>query len=204
MKIEIWFVRHAESAVNVDPDKFKNIFVGCAKLAELTDKGREQSEALGQLLKKEEFDGYFSSNAIRAMNTAKISLRARGISDIKVYQELRELDHGGREGTEKKGEKPSDGNWWNFIPAGGFESQELAFSRLKKWIEREIIIPGREMNKNLRFLIFSHGNIIRSFRAGILDLDRNQAFSYRLKHTGIVILQYEIENDVWVEIQQNQ
>ena len=63
--LELWLIRHGESLGNLD---------GSQADTDLSARGRQQSEALGQRLRATEFDQLLTSPLIRARQTAALAL----------------------------------------------------------------------------------------------------------------------------------
>lgn len=66
-RFRLFLVRHGESEVNIQPD-----LMGQDPDTPLTEKGRQQAEALGKSFRNYAFDYVYSSDYVRAHDTAKI------------------------------------------------------------------------------------------------------------------------------------
>lgn len=89
----VWLVRHGETVWNAEHKISGWVDV------ELSERGREMARALRQGLETEQFDGVWSSDLKRAIDTAELAYRRPEQQD----QRLRELDFGPLEGQ----------NWMN-------------------------------------------------------------------------------------------
>ena len=86
-KTLIYLLRHGESEGNL-----KRICLGHTNLG-LTERGREQAERTAEALSELEIDAVYSSDLVRAMDTAEPNARRRGLTVVGV-PELRELYFG--------------------------------------------------------------------------------------------------------------
>lgn len=156
---KIVLVRHGESEGNA-----KGIFTGWLDVG-LTDNGRNQAEALYQRLESENFDAVYSSDLIRAYETAQLAWDEKRMP-IKRDEQLREKHFGALEGLkfdEISKRYPEIVDAWknsdyNFpIPDG--ESFQAFYNRV---IERYEKIKD---SKEQRVLIFAHSGVIQAILA---------------------------------------
>ena len=91
MATKIIMIRHGESLANAS-----NVYLGHPKW-DLTEKGKMQAEAVADYLKDEKIDLIYSSDLIRAYNTALPHSKIHGI-EITKSRELREIYLGEWEG----------------------------------------------------------------------------------------------------------
>ncbi len=89
-KTTIYIIRHGESVGNLH-----KICLGHTDLG-LTDRGREQAVATAKALLDVKFDAFYSSDLIRAVETAAphLELRALSVDSVKKTADLRELYFG--------------------------------------------------------------------------------------------------------------
>ena len=85
--IRVWLVRHGETRWNEE-----HRFQGISDI-ELTDRGREQAKELAHRIGSREFDTVWSSDLVRAVETAAIVF-----GDSRIDGRLRELDFGDIDG----------------------------------------------------------------------------------------------------------
>lgn len=85
--IRVWLVRHGETRWNEE-----HRFQGISDI-ELTDRGREQAEELADRIGSTHFDSIWSSDLVRAVETAAIVF-----GGSRVDERLRELDFGDIDG----------------------------------------------------------------------------------------------------------
>lgn len=155
-KTIICLIRHGESEANR-----RDAFLGHGNL-ELTETGRAQAEMAAAFLEKQGADVIYSSDLIRAHETAKAAARRLGLPVITDPQ-LREIDAGA----------------WDFLTFA--ELRERFAESFRVWTEdlenavcdggeslkqlRQRILSAvtriAEENKGKRVLIFSHGTPIR-------------------------------------------
>lgn len=89
-----YVVRHGETEYNR-----KGLVHGITD-SELTDKGKKQARDLAKELKNIEFDFAFSSDLLRAKNTADIIILEKNL-EVETTKLLRERSHGNLEGKSK-------------------------------------------------------------------------------------------------------
>jgi broad specificity phosphatase PhoE len=141
----------------------------------LTERGREQAEALAERLAHVGLDAVYSSDLRRALDTASAVARRQGL-DVQELQELREVDVGSWSGlTRDEAEErfPEGFRRWRagFPGWDDGETYEEMADRVFAAVER--IARGHEGG---RLLVVSHGGPIRALHAAALGLD---VHSYR-------------------------
>lgn len=116
----------------------------------LNDEGRRQAQLLGRRLGATEFDGIWSSDLSRAMETARLA-----VGGARADERLRELDFGELEGRtwdrcspEVQAELVS---FDRFVAPGGESVSEL----------RSRILAFTDTQSDGRHLVFTHGGVIR-------------------------------------------
>jgi broad specificity phosphatase PhoE len=163
-----YFVRHGESEGNA-----ARVFTGQTD-SPLTERGRQQAEAVGLELAKVKFDRIVSSDLSRTRDTAEVIAKRRGMS-VEVIPELREIDVGDRTGKtfdETRGLPNWNDDGFVAWPRG--ETLDQVLARTLGAIER----LTRE-NPGKTILIVGHGGVNRillSHFLGLLPkLDRSPA-----------------------------
>ncbi len=174
MKTKIILIRHGESLGNMS-----NVLLGHTD-KDLSPLGYLQAEAAAKALENEKIDAIYSSDLLRAVNTAVPHAKRRGLEVI-PDRELRELFIGDWEGMnvfeviEKYGEKMFREEWiesfGTFRMPGG-ESTWDAGTRFLSAVER---IANKNQGKTV--LIAAHAAVIRSFFAHICGLTRENMSS---------------------------
>jgi broad specificity phosphatase PhoE len=163
-----YLVRHGESEANA-----AHRFAGQSD-SPLTERGRQQAEAVADMLTAVQFDRIVTSDLSRTRDTAEIIARRQG-TPIEVLPQLREIDVGERTGTpfdEARGLP----NWRDdgFVAWPGGETLQEVLARVLGVVERLTHeSPGKTV------LVVGHGGINRiliSHFLGILPaLDRSPA-----------------------------
>ena len=157
----IYLVRHGESEGNVGRTVGGN--------PPLTENGKLQATETAKKLKDIPFDAVFSSNLIRARQTAEIIAAEKELA-IETRDIIKERDYGKLDGSniEKLDEKIRearaglekllDKTKLNAVYPEGMENNETMASRMITFL-REIAAayPGKTV------LVVSHGGIIRAF-----------------------------------------
>lgn len=144
--VEIWLVRHGQTVAN------ENGILSGWYNAQLTERGIAQAKALRPLLQNVDFDGIYSSDLDRAIETAR---HAKG--EPRQTASLREISFGDYDG---KPIRELDPTWVKslylyqegFCTPGGESVDEVA-KRITDFLDS--LSPGR-------YLIVCHGGIIRS------------------------------------------
>jgi len=196
MALDIYLIRHAESAMNTI---FNDRIAGRSNWVELTRNGVAQARALGEFLREERvsFDSVYSSPAIRTQQTARYCMESMGESIYRVELEpsIIELSQGDWEGKLRKEihSRPDvkegfNGDCWNYIPGDNVkgESPAMVVKRIKRWIEQ----IARENNQGI-IGAFSHGLVIKYLLADVLELDKKTAYKIPIDNTGITIIRCE-------------
>ena len=165
MKTKIILIRHGESLGNA-----KKMLLGHTDL-DLTELGYRQAEATAKALEGEKIDAVYSSDLLRAMNTAKPNAALRGLEVIPDV-ELREIYLGDWEGRSVEDVMEQYGrdtylndwvaNYGTFVMPGGESTWECG-ERFLREVKRIA-----EANEGKTVLIVAHGAVIRSFFANIL------------------------------------
>ena len=160
MKTKIYLILHGESQGNI-----KSVFLGHGDL-DLTERGYAQAQKTAEYLKNIPVDAIYSSDLLRAYNTAKATAEKFGLP-IVARMELREINAGKWEFVNFTtiSEKFSDtyGVWLTNIgrscPDGG-----ESVANLQKRIAGEITRICEE-NLGKTVCVFTHATSIRVFAA---------------------------------------
>ena len=143
-RLEIWLVRHGETVSNAD-----GRLSGWSDVP-LSERGQEQARTLRPVLAEERFDGIWSSDLVRAVDTARLA-----VGEPTVDPRLREMDFGDLEGRKwaEIGDEQRDAILaFDDYTAPGGESTSSLRARVLEFVEA---LPAG------RHLIFSHGGAIR-------------------------------------------
>lgn len=191
--ITVYFFRHAESMGNVN----NHLIGGRSNHLPLSDRGYVQANLLGARLAREQFspDHVFSSIAVRAMETARISCENIGFDYGRVVfsEDLVELSQGEWEGKNREEYYTPDvrillkADPHNFKPPGG-ESQKEVENRMYHWMDR--ILQEANPEDALKIGVFSHGFAIKSLVRKILDASPSMTFHTVVHNTSITCLQF--------------
>lgn len=189
--MKIYLIRHARQ-----DSKLCNVNV---KLSEV---GRQQAQLLGERLKYYKIDAIYSSDYIRAEETAQIVNQYIGVSHT-VKPALREIDFGELEGNSDEYNLERYGE---FLKERSAMQSDLAFPggecgadvwNRAKDVLNEIICTNYE-----NVAVVTHGGTIRSILAGVLGLDqvKKLQFGLSLENTSITELFYHKErNQIYIE-----
>ncbi|MDF2538752.1 MAG: Phosphoglycerate mutase [Herbinix sp.] len=163
----------------------------------LSEDGREQSELLRNRLQHYNIDALYSSNLLRAVQTAEIINQTLGLPH-EIREEIREISFGDLEGNT---DTYNDERFHAFkeeqrkliedIPYPGGENGTSVYERAMPVIQE--IAMGSKKN----IVIVTHGGTIRVLMAALFG--KNQArrflFGVYLENTSITHLMYNPGND---------
>ena len=167
--------------------------------SDLSEEGRAQIESLGQWMKNVSFDHIYSSDSLRARQTAEAITKYSGHT-LKIDQRLREKNLGVFEGltTEEAKErhpeifrlfKTADSNY--VIDEG--ESTQQLLDRALEFIE-EI----RLLQPDQRVVLVTHGGVVRVLIKHTLGLSVGSPTRFLIKNTGLFRL---VWNEKWLVAQ---
>ena len=175
MNREIWWIRHAETTWNSE-----GRWQGHTDVP-LSDLGQQQAQALGRRLEGQAFDGVFSSDLERTIQTSRLALPDRApVQDAR----LREINFGHFEGVtraELSPEKVTEWDaWWkdpfNLRVTGGESMTDLG-DRVQAWMD--------ELPPEGRFAAFTHGGVIRCMFWKITGAPPEGRWSVQLDNTSL-------------------
>ncbi len=189
-------MRHGECQMNLElGDKIG----GRSNLSPLTALGEQQAKTLGRHLRKAiTTQGgqptelkYFSSTAVRALETARLTMLELGIeephrhlvtSDALLEQEMGEWEGGQRADCyNEQNIKLIKADTWNFAAPGG-ESQRQVEERMIDFIQTTVLpvaSPGRPV------FIFGHGMAFKTVLRHLLNSDARMSRKIALHNTAI-------------------
>lgn len=147
----------------------------------LDEEGLEQAAALAERLSTEEWNYIYSSDLLRARQTAEVIAARLGLSVAGWVPGIREMNGGLLEGTTEQERVERWGKEWRTLELG-LEKNESGRLRGSRAIE-EIA----ERHPGEKVLVVSHGAILRSSLSGLVpELD----MSVLLKNTSLTRLAY--------------
>ena len=184
--VNLYLVRHGRQSSTL-----------CNVDVELSREGIIQVELLRDRLKNYNIDALYSSNMLRAKQTAEIINAAFGLRH-EIREEIREISFGLMEGkTDEYNEEhfrdfqEEQGLLIDDIPYPGGENGTSVYERAMPVIQ-EIVKSGKN-----NIVVVTHGGIIRSLMAALFG--KNQArrflFAKSLENTGITQVIYNPKND---------
>jgi broad specificity phosphatase PhoE len=181
--MRLLLIRHGES-----PDNVRGVLASHLPGPSLTDLGRQQAEAVADVLASEPIDAVFSSEATRARETAAPLASRLGIG-VTVVPGLHEITCGDFEGrgdeAAQRGYLGTIMSWWADPSRriSGGESGDEFLARFWGAINT-IAATGVETAA-----VFSHAGSIRTWSSSqSLNLDQPFSETHGLANTGIVRL----------------
>lgn len=160
MKTILYFVRHGESQGNA-----ARLFLGHTNL-DLTQKGHQQAECTAEYLNDINADVIYSSDLLRAYNTAKHAAEKRGMT-IVTNKNLREIYAGKWENrlfSDIEVEYAQSYHIWRNDVGNARPDDGESVAELQKRIVDEVTKIAIE-NIGRTVFIFTHATPIRTFKA---------------------------------------
>jgi probable phosphoglycerate mutase len=186
--INIYLIRHGRQNSTL-----------CNVNVELSEEGRIQAELLRDRLKHYEIDALYSSNLIRARQTAAIINEALQLP-IEIREEIREISFGLMEG---KSDEYNEEHFRDFkveqkrmledIPYPGGENGASVYERAMPVLQK-MIQSGRQ-----NIAVVTHGGVIRALLAAFFGESQARRFQFgvSLENTGITQLIYNPQNNTF-------
>ena len=178
--IEILLVRHGETEWSRDGRHTGNTDVP------LTERGREQAEALGTALEGRSFARVLTSPLSRAAETARLA----GFGDAEPRDELREWDYGayeGRKTAEIREERPGWTLWADGVPDG--ETAAEVAARVDAVLAELRTAEGAA-------LVIAHGHLLRVLAVRWIGLEPDAGRLLTLDPATFSVLGHERETPV--------
>ena len=194
--VRLLLVRHGQSPSNV-----RHLLDTAVPGPSLTDLGREQAEAVAQLLRDEGIGLVVASSQARAQETARPLATALGL-DVQVLDELREIAAGE---NEMRGDDEAVaaylsvvGSWLHGdldVPQPGAEDGHAFLARYDAGISAAV---GQARAAGAEALVVvSHGAAIRTWTGiRVANLTAGFVISHGLQNAGCVALEGSLE-DGW-------
>ncbi len=180
---KLYLVRHAESAWNSE----RRVQGTCLDVP-LSAAGRVQAELLGKRLRLLEAAAFYSSDARRAVETARIALGDG--RDFVADPALRELSLGEWEGrliADLRRETPEKIEAWyrkpSSVPIAGAENLAEFRRRVVGTIDRILAAHGTKS-----IAAVTHGGVICSYLTWILGMDVDDIWSFSLPNASITTI----------------
>lgn len=146
---KLGFIRHGSTAWNKERRA-----QGSSNIP-LDQDGIRDAESLADRIKGEEWDVIYSSDLVRAMQTAEIVARNLQVEEVFLDSRLQEVNGGQIEGTTESERIEKWGEDWRDLDLG-IEPREMVIKRALSFIEEVT-----EKHKDQNVLVVSHGSYIR-------------------------------------------
>ena len=156
----------------------------------LSERGKDQAGRLATRFRDTEFDGFYSSDLVRARATAEAIADQNGRSPV-FLPELREVALGEWEGLQRAeimlrypeqwsrwADKPS----WDIVPGG--EGTQAFERRVGAAIDGLI-----ERHRSGRVLVVTHGGVIQVALLRVVGRSSNGLFPFTIENTSVTVLQ---------------
>lgn len=162
--IKLYFIRHGRQNSGL-----------CNVDVPLDEAGEKQAELVAKRLKGYDIHRLYCSGLIRAKQTAKIIGKELDLTEY-IEEDLREISYGDLEGLSGEQMKSRYGDFLEQrklaredLPCPGGETGQDVYNRAMPVIKRIIEKAKEEGIQNIA--IVTHGGLIRSVVAGILEAD---------------------------------
>ncbi|PTN08178.1 histidine phosphatase family protein [Mangrovibacterium marinum] len=180
--IDFWLVRHGETVENK-----QGICQGQTP-GTLNEDGIAQAKMLGEFLKNENFDAYYSSDLLRTMKTTAEVTSFHPEKEIIPEPLLRERYLAAWQGN------PFPKNWKEMDLPEGAETAGDLISRAEAFIKRI-----KEQNEGQQVFAMSHGGLIRAFWTVLHGFDHDSYYQWDApKNTSIS--RFELHEDGTVKV----
>ncbi|WP_226681437.1 histidine phosphatase family protein [Sutcliffiella horikoshii] len=146
---KLGFIRHGSTAWNKERRA-----QGSSNIP-LDQDGIRDAESLADRIKNEDWNVIYSSDLVRAMQTAEIVARNLQVDEVFLDSRLQEVNGGQIEGTTEPERIEKWGENWRDLDLG-IESREMVIKRALSFIEEVT-----EKHKDQNVLVVSHGSYIR-------------------------------------------
>ncbi|WP_281886967.1 histidine phosphatase family protein [Paenibacillus sp. YYML68] len=144
----------------------------------LAEAGRHQAERIAERLRGESWDGIWSSDLKRALETAECIASMTGIPLLGTDARLRERSFGQLEGTTLEERISRWGTEWRELDLG-LESDESLLLRWSSFLEEL-----EESHEGKRMLVVSHGGYI----VPIVESIRQEKLEQHLMNTSLTVM----------------
>lgn len=180
---KIHLIRHGESVWNRE----RRAQGACSGVS-LSDRGRRQAAALGRRLRSIPFDHAYSSDAERALETARIAL-GEG-REPAVRGDLRELGLGDWEGRFldeiRQSEPDAIDRWYRRPTTVRIEGGE----DIRRFRERAVAAIGSVIGETGEgdVVVFTHGGVIASYLTAILKMDLDDLWAFSIANASLTTI----------------
>jgi len=167
--------------------------------SELSSVGRGQIQALGELMKNESFDHIYSSDSLRARQTAEAITQHTGHT-LQFDQRIREKNLGVFEGLTSTEAKERHPEVYRLFKTEGAKYVIDEGESTQQLLERalEFIEEIRLRHPQERVVMVTHGGVVRVLMKHSLGLPIDAPTRFIIKNTGIFGL---IWNENWLVTQ---
>jgi broad specificity phosphatase PhoE len=194
--MRLYFVRHGESFANTE-----HVFANANESYSLTEKGRQQAEALANSLKGIRFSGLYSSPVLRAVETSEILSKIFSLPVI-LSEALREFSVGILEGRKDPEAWELFGDLWKKWFEQGLLEEKIeggvSLREIRELFDRFIgDLAAQYENTGSSIILVSHGGLLHAVLPALLsNIDPGYARTHNLGNTAVVIT--ELQGNKWV------
>ncbi len=182
---KVYLVRHGETTWNAHSR------AQGSKDIELSDRGRLQAQLLGKRLENYQVDYIYSSDLIRAYETATTIADFFHL-EVNQIPGFREMSFGEWEGlTNDQIKQKYDSHftiWRNQPHEAQIPGGEMLLDVQKRGLQALHQLVNQHRNKNI--LIVSHGTALKAILLGLLDIDLSYFYKIRQDNTCINLVEF--------------
>lgn len=169
---------------------------------DLTEKGHQEAEQIGEILKDIEFDVVYTSEQKRTHQTLAGILKGSVHADVphQVHGAVNERDYGELTGKNKWevqdeiGEEAFKGirRGWDY-PVPGGETLKDVYARVVPFFDQELL-PQLQAGKNI--LMVAHGNSIRALIKHLEDIHEDKIAEVEMSFGQVLLYHITPDGDV--------
>ena len=154
--------------------------------------GQAQIKALGSWMKKINFGHIYSSDSLRAKQTAEAIIKYSG-HEILFDKRLREKNLGVFEGLTSEEAKKKHPEIFRLFKTAGSEYVITNGESTQQLLERalEFLEEIRQNHPNERVILVTHGGVVRVLIKHFLGISLDSATRFLIKNTGLFRLVWE-------------
>ncbi len=195
-KTEIVLIRHGQTEWNVEHRMQGHLN------SDLTAEGQSQIEALGNWMQKFPFDHIYSSDTLRAKQTAEAITCFSGHT-LEFDQRLREKNLGVFEGLTSEEAQSRFPEYYRLFKTAGAEYVIETGESTQQLLDRalDFVEEIRLKHPQKRILLVTHGGLVRVLMKNTLGISLDQPTHFKIQNTGLYRMSWE---DNWVVTQMGQ
>jgi alpha-ribazole phosphatase len=195
--MKLYIVRHGETECNV-----RQVYYGSLDVP-ITENGKKQAEAVGDMLEDIAFDQVITSGLLRTQQTAsailsknqKTVLPENGMCRVHKFNEMNFGAWEGMHYTEVREQYPEDyaamaNDWMHCAPTGGEVFNDFSQRIVGGW---EALLAREDIKRAENILFVGHGGPIQCLICYLLGMDMSRIWQFSIQQG--VYTEFEIVRD---------